>query len=467
MVWRVTFDPARRVTKRFGETVRRERAVARGRDGEFMVLVGPSGSARRPRCAARRAGGDHARAIRIGDRDVNDVAPRERDIAMVFQDYALYPQMSVRENLAFGLRMRKLPKADIERRVSEAAGCSRSAAARAQAARALGRPAAARRARPRARARPAGVPHGRAALEPRREAARADPRRDPPPAARGRHHHRLRHARPGRGDDDGRPHRGHARRRDRAGRRSPTSVYERPANTFVAGFIGSPAMSLVSRRAAGSVWARESCALRETELPGADGRPSGATRLWGEGAGLVGPLDGVVAYVESLGRETLIGGVSTHGDAKFVIEADGRRRVRARRHGALRARARRDPPFRRGRRRRDRDDLRGDGVARIKLAYVGGGSTRGGGTMASFIAPSGAGIRRLRGRPDRPPDQDRLALVELLAREITRTRPGHHAAPRRPISTHRLDELRHDPLASGPAGSRRARSMSDSEPAPA
>jgi multiple sugar transport system ATP-binding protein len=60
--------------------------------------------------------------LRIGDKVVNDVAPKDRDIAMVFQSYALYPHMSVRDNLAFGLKLRKVPKAEIEKRISEAAG---------------------------------------------------------------------------------------------------------------------------------------------------------------------------------------------------------------------------------------------------------------------------------------------------------------------------------------------------------
>jgi multiple sugar transport system ATP-binding protein len=60
--------------------------------------------------------------LRIGDKVVNDVAPKDRDIAMVFQSYALYPHMSVRDNLAFGLKLRKVPKVDIEKRINEAAG---------------------------------------------------------------------------------------------------------------------------------------------------------------------------------------------------------------------------------------------------------------------------------------------------------------------------------------------------------
>jgi multiple sugar transport system ATP-binding protein len=91
-------------------------------DGEFMVLVGPSGcgkttSLRMVAGLEEITGG----TLRIGDRVVNDVPPKDRDIAMVFQSYALYPHMSVRDNLAFGLKLRKVPKPEIERRVKEAA----------------------------------------------------------------------------------------------------------------------------------------------------------------------------------------------------------------------------------------------------------------------------------------------------------------------------------------------------------
>src|ERR687896_971586 len=91
-------------------------------DGGFTVLVGPSGSGKST--ALRMVAGLEdatAGTIRIGDRVVNDVAPKDRDIAMVFQSYALYPHMSVYDNLAFGLKLRKTPKADIDRRVKEAA----------------------------------------------------------------------------------------------------------------------------------------------------------------------------------------------------------------------------------------------------------------------------------------------------------------------------------------------------------
>ena len=92
------------------------------RDGEFMVLVGPSGCGKST--ALRSIAGLEeitGGKIRIGDRVVNDLPPKDRDIAMVFQNYALYPHMTVEQNLAFGLQLRKTPKDEIKRRVNEAA----------------------------------------------------------------------------------------------------------------------------------------------------------------------------------------------------------------------------------------------------------------------------------------------------------------------------------------------------------
>jgi multiple sugar transport system ATP-binding protein len=91
-------------------------------DGEFMVLVGPSGCGKTT--ALRMVAGLEeisAGVLRIGDRVVNHVASRNRDIAMVFQSYALYPHLSVYENIAFGLKVKKVPKEEIDRRVREAA----------------------------------------------------------------------------------------------------------------------------------------------------------------------------------------------------------------------------------------------------------------------------------------------------------------------------------------------------------
>ena len=112
----VVFD---RVSKGFGEVQAVRELSLEIADGEFMVLVGPSGSGKTT--ALRLVAGLEALTsgqISVGDRVVDRLAPRDRDIAMVFQDYALYPQMTVYQNLAFGLQMRKMGRAEIERRVA-------------------------------------------------------------------------------------------------------------------------------------------------------------------------------------------------------------------------------------------------------------------------------------------------------------------------------------------------------------
>src|SRR5262245_60737996 len=116
---RVIFDE---VSKRFGQVHALEALSLEIADGEFMVLVGPSGSGKTT--ALRLLAGLEVASggsITIGDRVVDRLAPRDRDIAMVFQDYALYPQMTVAKNLAFALRMRKMPRDEIDRRVHRAA----------------------------------------------------------------------------------------------------------------------------------------------------------------------------------------------------------------------------------------------------------------------------------------------------------------------------------------------------------
>ena len=91
-------------------------------DREFVVLVGPSGCGKST--TLRMVAGLEeitSGTIRIGDRVVNDVAPKDRDIAMVFQNYALYPHMTVYKNMAFGLKLRRVPRDEIDRKVHEAA----------------------------------------------------------------------------------------------------------------------------------------------------------------------------------------------------------------------------------------------------------------------------------------------------------------------------------------------------------
>ena len=115
----VTYD---HVYKRFGEVVAVNDMNIEVADKEFLVLVGPSGCGKTT--ALRLLAGLEEISdgeIRIEDRAVNDVPPKDRDIAMVFQSYALYPHMSVYDNMAFGLKLRKTPKDEIKRRVEEAA----------------------------------------------------------------------------------------------------------------------------------------------------------------------------------------------------------------------------------------------------------------------------------------------------------------------------------------------------------
>lgn len=115
----VTYD---HVTKRYGETLAVEDLNIQVEDGEFLVFVGPSGCGKTT--SLRMLAGLEeitAGGIYIGDRQVNRVPPKDRDIAMVFQSYALYPHMSVGENMAFGLKLRGMPKAEIDHRVRGAA----------------------------------------------------------------------------------------------------------------------------------------------------------------------------------------------------------------------------------------------------------------------------------------------------------------------------------------------------------
>jgi multiple sugar transport system ATP-binding protein len=115
----VTFD---HVWKKFGDVIAVNDLTLDIQDEEFLVLVGPSGCGKTT--SLRMIAGLEevtSGTVMIADRVVNDLAPKDRDVAMVFQSYALYPHMSVKDNLAFGLKLRKVPKADIERRVAEAA----------------------------------------------------------------------------------------------------------------------------------------------------------------------------------------------------------------------------------------------------------------------------------------------------------------------------------------------------------
>jgi multiple sugar transport system ATP-binding protein len=111
------------VFKKFGDFTALNDLDIEIADKEFLVLVGPSGCGKTTalRCLAGLEEVTTGKVL-IANQVVNDVAPKDRDIAMVFQSYALYPHMTVYDNMAFGLKLRKVPKADIKRRVEEAAG---------------------------------------------------------------------------------------------------------------------------------------------------------------------------------------------------------------------------------------------------------------------------------------------------------------------------------------------------------
>jgi multiple sugar transport system ATP-binding protein len=115
----VTYD---HVVKKFGDVIAVNDLDIHIEDKEFLVLVGPSGCGKSTalRCLAGLEEITDGRIL-IGDRVVNDLPPKDRDIAMVFQSYALYPHMSVFDNMAFGLRLRKMHKGEIKKRVEHAA----------------------------------------------------------------------------------------------------------------------------------------------------------------------------------------------------------------------------------------------------------------------------------------------------------------------------------------------------------
>jgi ABC-type sugar transport system ATPase subunit len=312
------------VTKRFGEVEAVSSLSLDIADGEFMVLVGPSGSGKTT--ALRMLAGLEAvsaGAISIGERVVNKVAPRERDIAMVFQDYALYPQMTVFDNLAFGLRRRKVPADEIRRRVDEAAGLldigglldrrpGQLSGGQAQRV-ALGR-ALVREPQVFLMDEPLSNLDAKLRTQTRGEIRRVQ--QDVRTTTVYVTHDQVEAMTMG--DriavmNDG--------LLEQVG--SPEELYERPANRFVAGFIGSPAMSFFDA----SNGRAEGLGVALPAPAGTNGavtvgvRPE-HVRRWNGRDDLIGPISGSVAFVEALGRETFLG--VDAGGSRLVVFEEGR-----------------------------------------------------------------------------------------------------------------------------------------------
>ena len=222
--------------------------------------------------------------IDLGDTRVDDLAPAERDIAMVFQFYALYPHLRTRDNIAFPLRAEGVPGDEVERRVARGrADAPARAPARPAAEPALGRRAAAGRARARARARATGVPDGRAAHESRRGDPRGHAHGDQAPPGAARHDDGLRHPRPARGDVARAADRDPQQRPARAGRdadgglRAPGDAVLRTLHRLAA---DQPrARCARRRRAARGGRARPGAAAgARARPPGRGGRPARGAR---------------------------------------------------------------------------------------------------------------------------------------------------------------------------------------------
>ena len=326
----VTYE---RAAKHFGAVVALHELSLEIADGEFMVLVGPSGSGKttalRLLAGLESLSGGH---IRIGADVVDRVAPRRRDIAMVFQDYALYPQMSVRDNLAFGLKMAKLPREEIRRRVGAAAEALDIGELLRRKPREL---SGGQRQR---------VALGRALVREPRVFLMDEPLSNLDAKLRAQTRGEIKRLQQEvgtttvyvthdqveamtMGDRIAVMSQG---RLEQVG--DPDTVYSRPANMFVAAFIGSPSMALVPMSCAGGELV---CGEMRISLPdGTAGLPTEVVvgvrpefcRPWNDGPAQVGPYQGRVQYVEALGRETFIG-VETADEARFVIEAEGSIRV--------------------------------------------------------------------------------------------------------------------------------------------
>ena len=324
----------RSVRKEFGEVVALADFSLQIPDGEFVVLVGPSGSGKTT--ALRLLAGLEAISqgeIRVGERLVNRVAPQDRDIAMVFQDYALYPQMTVYDNLAFGLKMRKIPKAEIKQRVERAADLLDIGELLERKPRAL---SGGQRQR---------VALGRALVREPAAFLMDEPLSNLDAKLRVQTRSEIKQLQRQVGTTTVYVTHDQVEAMTMGDRVAvmneglleqvgdTRTVYEHPANVFVAGFIGSPGMTfttLDATRNGGPVTLSRGQMSLVVDPVGATRvipsevmigiRPEHA-HVWRDRGDLMGPVDGTVTFVEMLGREALLG-VSVGDDQRFTVFAD-------------------------------------------------------------------------------------------------------------------------------------------------
>ena len=340
----VSFDSVKKVFEN-GEEAVRELSLEIS-DGEFMVLVGPSGSGKST--ALRMVAGleePTEGTIRIGERIVNDLAPRDRDVAMVFQNYALYPHMSVQDNLSFPLRLHRVRRPELKERVRQASDLLGIAELLA------------RRPRQLSGGQRQRVAMGRSIVREPRAFLMDEPLSNLDAKLRvemrayiARLHQRLGtttlYVTHDQTEAMTMADRVAVMRDGRLEQvASPQTLYERPANVFVAGFIGSPAMNLVPSRLEaddGSLYAalgehRLRLPDRPLKWPGLGRyvgrdvvlgvRPEGLADARGLHADSA-TIEVEVALAEPLGAETIV-----HFDAQAADDLkarlDGRTRIAA------------------------------------------------------------------------------------------------------------------------------------------
>ena len=318
------------VTKRFGKVEVLHPLDVAIADGEFVVMVGPSGCGKSTLLRII-AGLEEATTgeVRIGGARVNEVEPKDRNIAMVFQNYALYPHMSVRENMAYGLKIRKLPAAEIDARVERAAAILE-----------LG-PYLARKPRELSGGQRQRVAMGRAIVREPAAFLFDEPLSNLDAKLRVQMRLEIQKLHRALGTTSVFVTHDQVEAMTLADRMlvmnagtveqvgAPLAVYDDPASTFVAGFIGSPAMNLVAGRREGDgvrvgnglVFSlpRELQATAGTEVT-VGVRPEHLSVVGGSGPEGA-PMAFQVDSVESLGADSLLHG-SVRG-APLVVRVDG------------------------------------------------------------------------------------------------------------------------------------------------